>query len=50
MNDIEHTANNYDLNVCNELLIKLAKQFGYALLKHLLIFIIAKRVIIFKIF
>jgi hypothetical protein len=51
-NNIEQTTSAYYLNAYNEVLIKLAqakhKQTSLALLKHLLIFIVVNRVIIFK--
>ncbi len=51
-NNIDQTANTYNLNACNEALIKTSKakpkQLRLALLKHLLVFIVVNRVIIFK--
>jgi len=51
-NNIDQTDNTYNLNASNEALIKTSKakpkQLRLALLKHLLVFIIVNRVIIFK--
>jgi hypothetical protein len=52
-NDIEQTANTYNLNVCNKVLIKTSKpnklkQLGLALLKQILIFVIVSRADIFN--
>ncbi len=53
-NYVEQTANTYKLNAGNEPLIETRKaklnQLGLALLKHLLIFIIVNRDIIFMMF
>ncbi len=52
VNDIDQTANTYNLNACNKVLIKTSKaklkQLRLTLLKHLLILIIVNRVIIFR--
>ncbi len=51
-NNIDQTAHTYNINSCIEALIKTSKaklkQLILALLKHLLIFIIVYRLIIFK--
>jgi hypothetical protein len=50
--DIDQTANTYNLNACNKSMIKTSKsklkQLRLAELKHLFIFIIVHRVLIFN--